>query len=385
MRKKLQLIDYYILIPYLLLCGVGVVMVYSASSNLVGQNPLSYLVKQISWTIVGLILAAFVYAMKLKVLRNRRLIMLALIVVFLMLGYLIFFGHSVNGAAAWINIGPINIQPGEFAKLVLIWYFAYILSRRERRMVESQLSEVIRALVGPIIIAAVMMWMVLVSPDMGGMAILLSIAIMLILTSGLSYRIGLTLIALLGTSVGAVFYFLTHHIIKSLENNYQYQRILSFINPFELANKGGKQLVNSYYAINNGGWFGVGLGNSIQKRGYLPEPNTDFIISITAEELGFVMVALLIFLIFFLAARIILVGVRSKDPFSALLCIGIGTMIVVQTSFNLGGVCGMLPITGVTFPFISYGGSSMLVLALSMGVALNISATEKKTSLVKNK
>ena len=140
---------------------------------------------------------------------------------------------------------------------------------------------------------------------------------------------------------------------------------------------GGAQLVNSYYAIHNGGLFGVGLGNSIQKRGYLPEPYTDFIFSIITEELGVIGAAVILALIFFLIWRIMMVGLKAKDSFNTLVCFGIATMIFIQTFFNVGAVLGLLPITGVTLPFISYGGSSLIVLTASIALVLNIAANER--------
>ncbi|MDN6626673.1 MAG: FtsW/RodA/SpoVE family cell cycle protein, partial [Pisciglobus halotolerans] len=158
---------------------------------------------------------------------------------------------------------------------------------------------------------------------------------------------------------------------------YQYNRFLAFWDPFELSQSSGMQLVNSYYALSQGGIGGVGAGGSIQKTGYLPEPYTDFIISILGEEFGLVGVLVVLSLIVFLILRIYLIGIRTQDPFGSLVCIGIATMFLIQSSINLGGVLGMLPITGVTFPFVSYGGSSTIVLACAIGLVLNVSAANR--------
>ena len=144
------------------------------------------------------------------------------------------------------------------------------------------------------------------------------------------------------------------------------------------------QLVNSYYALSRGGIFGVGIGQSVQKTGYLPEPYTDFIFSIMGEELGLIGVLVILSLFVFLVLRIYLIAIRTKDPFGSLLCIGIATMFLIQGVINLGGVLGLMPITGVTFPFISYGGSSSLVLTISIGLVLNVSAMNKKLEVEKN-
>ena len=152
---------------------------------------------------------------------------------------------------------------------------------------------------------------------------------------------------------------------------------MSSLHPFELERKGGAQLVNSYYAIHNGGLLGVGLGNSMQKRGYLPEPYTDFILSITAEEVGVILTILLVGLLFYLMLEIMNVGIHAVSQFDALICFGVATIIFTEAFFNIGAVLGLLPITGVTLPFISYGGSSMIVLTAAIGLVLNVSANEK--------
>jgi cell division protein FtsW len=159
---------------------------------------------------------------------------------------------------------------------------------------------------------------------------------------------------------------------------YQLDRFRSFLHPFQLEQHGGAQLVNSYYAINNGGWFGRGLGNSIQKLGYLPEPYTDFILSITAEELGIVGATLILILLGILIVRSLLIGMRSRNTYHMLVCYGVSAILFVQTFINVGGLLGLIPITGVTLPFISYGGSSIIILSICMGLVLNISATEKR-------
>ena len=152
---------------------------------------------------------------------------------------------------------------------------------------------------------------------------------------------------------------------------------MSFLHPFELEKKGGAQLVNSYYAIHNGGLVGVGLGNSMQKRGYLPEPYTDFILSIAAEEIGTLGAIAILGLLFYLMWSIMEVGLYATSQFNALVCFGVTTILFTETVFNVGAVLGLLPITGVTLPFISYGGSSMIVLTSCVALVLNISANEK--------
>jgi cell division protein FtsW len=155
-------------------------------------------------------------------------------------------------------------------------------------------------------------------------------------------------------------------------HGYQAARFLAYLDPFQNSRGIGSQLVNSYYAISNGGLHGVGLGNSIQKMGFLPEPNTDFIMSILAEEFGFLGVLAVLALLAMIILRTVRLGVQSQSMYETLTCYGTATFITVETLFNVGGVTGILPITGVTFPFISYGGSSMIILCASLGLVENI-------------
>ena len=162
---------------------------------------------------------------------------------------------------------------------------------------------------------------------------------------------------------------------------YVAKRFSAFFNPFNDLSGAGHQLANSYYAMSNGGWFGLGLGNSIEKQGYLPEAHTDFVFAIVIEELGFVGASLILALLFFLILRIILVGIRAKNPFNSMMAIGIGGMILVQTFINIGGISGLIPSTGVTFPFLSQGGNSLWVLSVAIAFVLNIDASEKRAKM----
>ncbi|MBP2966760.1 FtsW/RodA/SpoVE family cell cycle protein, partial [Acinetobacter baumannii] len=159
---------------------------------------------------------------------------------------------------------------------------------------------------------------------------------------------------------------------------YVYNRFRIFDNPFVDPLGDGHQMINSYFSMINGGWFGLGIGNSIQKKGFLTAAQTDFMFSIVIEELGLLVSLLILALLLFLILRIFMIGIKSKDTFNAMMCIGISGMILIQTFINIGGITGIIPLTGVTFPFLSSGGSSLLTLSIGIGFALNISADEKK-------
>ncbi|WP_461239640.1 FtsW/RodA/SpoVE family cell cycle protein [Paucilactobacillus sp. N302-9] len=378
LKKKRILFDYYLFVPYLILCLIGIVMVYSSSADIASQNggsPTAYLIKQAVYVVVGFVVLVFVRSINIKILQSPKILLIFAIG---LLGSLVFvrlFGQAVNGARGWINLGFMSIQPAEVCKIFLVLYLARMLSQNENRIQQSFVSSVM----GPLLIAGSMILLILIQPDLGGAVINAAIVAIMLLASGISWRKGVSIVfGGIAAFIFVVLPVLTKMAQNSSIKSYKLQRIIAFVNPFGTARGAGSQLVNSYYAISNGGIFGRGLGNSIQKMGYLPEPNTDFILAVISEELGLVAILIILTLLTIIIARTIWLGVRADDAYSSLICYGVATFITVETLFNVGGVVGLLPITGVTFPFISYGGSSMLVLCAALGCVLNISKQEQK-------
>lgn len=380
--RKFRYLDYYIVVPYLILCLVGIVMVYSASADIANQNggsPTAYLVKQAIYVVLGLFVVWFMTAVNLQIFQNSKVIFGMTMITLLALVYVKVFGQAINGAQGWINLGFMNIQPAEVCKIVLILYLARMFSHKEYEMSNHFWG----AAISPLLLSAALVVLIVIQPDLGGAVINSAIILIMMLASGISWKKGVT------TIFGLFFFFVAvlMPILSKLAasgaiKGYKIQRIIAFINPFGTAQGAGSQLVNSYYALSNGGIFGVGLGNSIQKMGYLPEPNTDFIMAVIGEELGLVAVVGILVLLAIIVARTIWLGVRADDAYSSLLCYGVATFISIETLFNVGGVTGILPITGVTFPFISYGGSSMLVLCMGLGCVLNVSAVHTRSRVL---
>lgn len=383
MRRKLRYLNYRIFIPYLILVVVGIVLVYSASSDILlvnGFKPNVYGIRQAIYAVVAfLFFGVPFFALKIKVFKSPKFVAGFLIICILMLVWLVFlrFFHSsaaVNGAVGWINLGFMNLQPLEVTKLALVIYLAYVLDRQDGKFARGRIKT---NLSHPAILAAFLMCLVIVEPDLGGTAILFMITLVMFSVSGIPAKLALTWLIGIAFFIGLVVLLIIIWNPEFLQKSYQFQRLMSFLHPFELEKKGGAQLVNSYYAIHNGGILGVGLGNSMEKRGYLPEPYTDFILSITAEEIGVILTILLVGLLFYLMLEIMNVGIHAVSQFDALICFGVATIIFTEAFFNIGAVLGLLPITGVTLPFISYGGSSMIVLTAAIGLVLNVSANEK--------
>ena len=376
-KETFQYFDYRIFIVYLLLMTIGVIAVYSASSEILlihGFKATVYGQKQLLYAFFGVLICLACYSINLDYLRRGKLLLWLLVIVADLLVYVRLFGQAVNGAKGWINLGPINIQPLELAKLVLTLYLARMLAKADGRLVRGH---IISQLLPTAIIAGLLMILVLIEPDFGGTAILFCLVLIMYSVSGIPT--GYVLLSIIGITVLVVggFSLIVAWNPSFLQDVYVYKRFIAFLHPFKTAANEGAQLVNSYYAIHNGGLFGLGLGNSIQKRGYLPEPYTDFILSIIAEEVGSLGALVVLGLLFYLMILIMERGVKAQSQYSTLICFGVTAIIFFQTLFNVGAVLGLMPITGVTLPFISYGGSSLWVLSAAIGLVLNVTAEEK--------
>lgn len=376
-KATFQYFDYRIFIVYLLLMTIGVIAVYSASSEILlihGFKATVYGQKQLLYAFFGVLICLACYSINLDYLRRGKLLLWLLVIVAVLLVYVRLFGQAVNGAKGWINLGPINIQPLELAKLVLTLYLARMLAKADGRLVRGH---IISQLLPTAIIAGLLMILVLIEPDFGGTAILFCLVLIMYSVSGIPT--GYILLSIIGITVLVVggFSLIVAWNPSFLQDVYVYKRFIAFLHPFKTAANEGAQLVNSYYAIHNGGLFGLGLGNSIQKRGYLPEPYTDFILSIIAEEVGSLGALVVLGLLFYLMILIMERGVKAQSQYSTLICFGVTAIIFFQTLFNVGAVLGLMPITGVTLPFISYGGSSLWVLSAAIGLVLNVTAEEK--------
>lgn len=369
--RKLKQLDPWIALPYIILCIIGVIMVYSSSAGIQMQNggsPTGYLIRQSIFAGLGIIIAMFVAMVPLAKLRSSKLLAIFFGLLLFMLLFVKLFGAAINGAQGWINLGFFSIQPAEIAKLFLIMY----LSNQFAHYNEHPGLYSIQNAGYPIAIAVLLLILILIQPDFGGFAINGAIVVVMFLGSEVNWRKS---VWILMTSLGVIIIGLPiiAKFVVAHFHGYQVNRFVAYINPFANNSGVGNQLVNSYYAISNGGLTGVGLGNSIQKMGYLPEPNTDFILAIISEEMGWIMVTFILVLIMIIVCRTIQLGVKVNSVYQALLCYGVATFIAVETFFNIGGVSGLLPITGVTLPFISYGGSSMVVLSAAIGLVLNVS------------
>lgn len=396
--EKKHLLNYSILLPYLILSVLGLIIVYSTTSATLvnyGLNPFKSMLNQGGFWIISLLAILFIYRLRLNFLKNSKILTGVLLIEVILLLIARFFTQEVNGAHGWIVIGPVSFQPAEYLKILVIWFLAFTFSRRQRSIAVYDYQALTRRRWWPRhasdftdwrLICLFLIGLVAAQPDLGNAAIIVLTVLIMITVSGIGYR-WFSAIFLSTTAASALFLGIigvvgVETMAKVPVFGYVAKRFSAFYNPFKDLTDSGHQLAHSYYAMSNGGWFGMGLGNSIEKRGYLPEATTDFVFSIVMEEFGMIGACLILALVFFLILRIILVGVKAKNAFNAMMAIGVGGMMLMQVFVNIGGISGLIPSTGVTFPFLSQGGNSLLVLSVAIALVLNIDANEKRMEII---
>ncbi|AIQ12649.1 putative lipid II flippase FtsW [Paenibacillus durus] len=370
--------DFQLLILTLLLVGFGLIMVFSSSSALTlvsekfGHDPLYFVKKQIVWVLLGTV--AMFAAMNIHYSKFKKWYA-PLFVITLVLLLFVATTEGINGASSWLSIGGLGIQPTELAKLSIILYLAALITKKGER-----LRDLRTGYIPVMVIVGIVAGLIMLQPDLGSCLILVATSGLVIFTGGASLKHILGSIVLLVLGVGLVLGgkmvidSLSPHS-KQAEANQDYRkgRIEAFIDPSKDPEGAGFNILQSLTALGQGGLGGSGIGKGVQKLHYLPYPYTDFIFAVIGEELGFAGTLLFLLVYLYFIWRGILVALRCKDPFGTLIGIGVMGLIAIQAFVNIGGVTKTIPLTGVTLPFISYGGSSLLVTMLSMGIILNIS------------
>lgn len=368
LKKIIKSYDYTLIIAIVLLACFGLVMVYSASMvtamQRYGYDSDFFFQKQK----IHLILAAFVFVLTAlfpyKAMKSTKLLFPMVIFSLIGLAALFVFGHVAGNAQSWFKVGTSSLQPSEFVKLCVIIYMSAVYAKKQ-----SYINEFNKGVVPPLAYLFLVCLFVAIQPDFGTAGIIFLIAVTIIVSSGMNMKNILRLIAMGAiTALPFVLIFAGKIFSKT-----RMGRFLAYSDPFSVEQGVGYHIANSYYAIGSGGINGLGLGKSIQKLGYLPEPHTDFIMAVIAEELGVWGVGFVVVLLSYIVLRGLYVSMKCKDPFGSLLAIGISGMIGIQSFINLGGVSGLIPLTGVPLPFVSYGGSSLIQLAIASGILVNVS------------
>lgn len=359
MARKLKS-DKLLFLATLLLVGASVVMVYSASAVLAMdryEQPYLFLFKQATWAIVGVFLLGLIMRIDYRHYREPVVIWTALAVVTVAL-VAVLFSTPINGTRRWFAIAGIGVQPSELAKLAAILFTAAVLERRMDRI-----GDPTYALLPIGLVVALLGGLIMLEPDFGTAVTLALIVGAMIYVAGLSYHY----------VVGAALVLLPLGYLLLMGAEYRRRRILAFLNPWDDPLGDGFQIIQSLIAVGTGGVIGRGLMGGVQKLFFLPEPHTDFIYAVIAEEAGLIGATAILLCFGVIAWRGLRVAVRAPDRFASLLAVGLTVMIAAQALVNMSVVLGLLPTKGIPLPFVSAGGSSLLINLIGMGILLNLS------------
>ena len=361
--RRPALLDGPLVLLTALIVLLGLVMVTSASMSIAGEDsgqPFYYLERQLLLTLIGLGCAALLFAIPSAVLERAAVPLFALGVVLLILVLIPGLGHAVNGSRRWLRLAGANFQVSELARVLVLIYIASYAVRRE-----AELRESLAGLAKPLALLCCVSALLLAEPDFGAATVLFATGFGLLFLAGarLRYVIGMTVIAAAGFAALAV------------SSSYRVRRLTAFLNPWADPFNSGFQLTQSLIAIGRGQWFGVGLGDSVQKLFYLPEAHTDFLFAVLAEELGLAGVLLTLGLFLALIWRSFHIARLAADAglkFPAYLAAGFGLWIGIQAFINIGVNMGVLPTKGLTLPLMSYGRSSLIVALAWTGLLLRV-------------
>ena len=355
--------DYWLLGTAVALLILGLIMVGSSSVSIAESKlgePFYYLWRQLMFTGVGLLVAFVVIRIPMRIWQELGP---ALVIVSLLLLIMVFvpgLGRTVNGSTRWIAVGGFNLQASEFVKLFMVLYLAGYLVRHTEA-VRTSFAGFLR----PLGLLMIMMMLLLLEPDFGAAAVLICTAMAMMWLGGVRVSQFMLLILAVGAASALLVY----------TSEYRMQRLTAFLNPWADPFNSGFQLTQALIAFGRGEWFGVGLGGSVQKLFYLPEAHTDFLFAVMAEELGLVGVLAVITMFTILIYRALVIGRRAENrerPFSGYVAYGLGIWIGLQAFINIGVNMGVLPTKGLTLPFMSYGGSSVLVMCIVIAMLVRI-------------
>ena len=350
--------DLLLLVVTLVLVTIGLGMLYSTRAIMAQDrydDSLYFLKRQLMWAGLGLV--AMWVAASVPYPAQRRLALPAMGFMLLLLVMVLVAGKKVGGAQRWLALGPFSFQPSEFAKYVLIMYVARVLAANSHRA-----ESLIHTYLPNVIMMGLVFGLVMLQPDLGTAVVLVTSAGLILLIAGVPWQY-------LALTAAGILPFLWYKLFFA---GYNLNRVLAFLQPWKDPQGIGYQIVQAHKALGRGGWAGVGLGQSQQKLFYLPESHTDFIFAIIGEELGLLGAFVLIVLFVVLLWRILNIAVRCNEPFGIYLGLGIFVSLALQITMNLGVVSGLLPTKGMPLPFISHGGSNLLISMLAVGTMLNI-------------
>ena len=358
--------DLGLLFPVLLLVGMGIVMVYSASSALAIKKFGSgyfFLQKQAMFSLIGIVVLVVFSYIPFRLYRVLVYPVLAAAIAMLVAVVFSGLGVTAGGSARWLQLGPVQFQPSELARLALVIYMAYSMSKKG-----EQLRDFYVGFLPHFLVLGLFTGLLLVQPDFGSIVIFAALTWIMLFVGGCRITHLLSVIVMLAPMA---WLFMTHA-------EYRVKRLMSFMDPWQYPADEGYQIVHSLMAFGTGGITGAGIGKGYQKLFYLPEPHTDFIFSVVGEELGLIGVMIVILLYGIMLMRGIRIARHAQDRFGSLLAMGITVTLGLQVCINMGVALGMLPTKGLTLPFLSYGGTSLLINMAAVGIMMNIGARDAR-------
>jgi cell division protein FtsW len=367
--KPIVIYDRFLLVLVVCLLAIGILMVASASmviSERQFHQPFYYLTRQLMYLGMGFVLVLIIVRIPTDFWRRISVPCMLLALILLVAVLIPHIGRSVNGSRRWISFGPLSLQVSEFVKMAIILYVAGFLVRRQEE-VQQQLSGFAK----PMILFAVVGLLLLLEPDFGATAVIGCTILTMLFLAGARLWLFLVFVVII----------LSVFVLLIFAAPYRLQRLTTFVNPWATPFGSGYQLTQSLIAFGRGGWFGVGLGNSVQKLFYLPEAHTDFLFAVLAEELGLIAVLVVLVIYGLLIWRILRIGRAAQlrgRLFSAYTAYGFAIWLGMQVFVNIGVNSGMLPTKGLTLPLISYGGSSLLIDCVAIGILLRIDYENRK-------
>jgi len=359
--------DLQLIFPVIFLVGTGIIMIYSASSALALERfkgEYFFVQRQALYALIGMGVMFFCVYFPYRYYNYKRLAysLLVLSIAFLIMVFTP-LGYSAGGARRWLYIAGQSFQPSEFVRFAMIIILAYSLDKKQ-----NMIKDLYRGLLPHILLLVIFTWLIILQPDFGSVAILWAITLIMLFAGRVCFLHLSIFFAVISSLAFCFIYF----------SPYRLRRFVAFIDPWKYKEDGGYQIIQSLIAFDSGGIWGTGLGKSEQKLFYLPEPHTDFIFSIIGEELGLLGVLLIIIIYSFILWKGLVISNNAPDLFGSLLAMGITVSIALQAVTNMGVTMGLLPTKGLTLPFLSYGGTSLLIFMASMGILMNIGRSGKK-------
>jgi cell division protein FtsW len=360
-KKENNLPDIILLLVTLILVTVGTAMIYSSSSIIAlekfkdGQY---FLKKQLFFVFVGL--TSMIIMTRIPYTHLRKWAYPGMLLSFLLLSMLLIphLGMKRGGATRWLNFGGFSFQVTEMVKITMVIFLAHLLTRKA-----YQLKDFSKGVLVPLVVTSITILLILLEPDFGTAVIIATLLLLMLCIAGSQIKHLLFLIAaFIPVGVLLIFY-----------KGYRLTRLTAFLDPWKDADNTGFQIIQSLLSFGSGGTFGVGIGDGMQKLFYLPEPHTDFILSIIAEESGFIGVAIVIVMFAIFAFRGFMIALKAPDLFGTLLASGLTMVIALEAFINIAGVMGLIPLKGLVLPFLSYGGTAFIMTMTAVGILLNIS------------